>query len=134
MGESDEQRFVTVCDKCLEASCWQGVFMCDDAQTAGTTERTVAELRRLGREHPSYWGAEGDGKDGRPDRTADWVGGGAGQVGEGQAGAQGAGAEETEGAQVGPGSLAAVQTGPHAATAGSPGHGGSRHRLARTSG
>jgi hypothetical protein len=46
---------VTVCDKCLQASCWHGEFMCNDARTAGTVEMTVAELAALNREHPSYW-------------------------------------------------------------------------------
>lgn len=48
---------VTVCDNCLRASCWpMGQFMCDNAYTAGSTTRTVAELRKLALEHPSYWG------------------------------------------------------------------------------
>ncbi len=46
---------VTVCDKCLTASCWQGSFMCDEAQNAGTVEKTVTELKKLKREHPSFW-------------------------------------------------------------------------------
>jgi hypothetical protein len=50
-----EERLVTVCDKCLMASCWHGTFMCDDAQGAGLIEKTVAELEKLGREHASYW-------------------------------------------------------------------------------
>ena len=47
---------VTVCDACLRACCWQGEFMCDDARTASTFQRTVAELRagNYG-EHESYW-------------------------------------------------------------------------------
>ena len=46
---------VVVCDHCLRASCWQGIFYCDDYKTAGTTEKTVAELQALGRENPDYW-------------------------------------------------------------------------------
>lgn len=46
---------ITVCDNCLQASCWQGVFMCDESRGAGTVVKTVAELRALGREHPYYW-------------------------------------------------------------------------------
>lgn len=47
---------VTVCDRCLRACCWQGEFMCDDARGAGTTEKTVGELRQLKRgEHEDYW-------------------------------------------------------------------------------
>jgi hypothetical protein len=44
---------VTVCDACFQVSCWQGEFMCDDAKTAGTVEKTVEELLAL--EHPHYW-------------------------------------------------------------------------------
>lgn len=46
---------VTVCNSCLTAACWQGCFYCEKFKTAGTTERTVGELRRLNLEHPSYW-------------------------------------------------------------------------------
>jgi hypothetical protein len=49
------ERTITVCDKCLRACCWQGEFMCDAAQCAGTTERTQAQLRELNREHSDYW-------------------------------------------------------------------------------
>jgi hypothetical protein len=46
---------VTVCDACLKASCWQGEFMCDDARSAGTVEKTIKELKELNLEHYSYW-------------------------------------------------------------------------------
>lgn len=46
---------VTVCSACLQASCWKGIFFCDDYMHAGTVERTVEELRALGLEHPSYF-------------------------------------------------------------------------------
>lgn len=49
------ERTVTVCSACLQASCWQGLFYCNDYQTAGTKEMTVAELSKLKLEHPSYW-------------------------------------------------------------------------------
>ncbi len=52
------ERLITVCDKCLQASCWQGVFMCDESQAAGTVEKTIKELTKLGLEHPSYWGKQ----------------------------------------------------------------------------
>lgn len=52
-----DERLVTVCDKCLMACCWRGVFMCDEARTAGTVDKPVRELRALGREHESYWSA-----------------------------------------------------------------------------
>jgi hypothetical protein len=50
----DEDR-VTVCDNCLQASCWQGIFMCDEARDAGVVVKTVAELRKLKLENESYW-------------------------------------------------------------------------------
>jgi hypothetical protein len=46
---------VTVCSLCLQASCWQGKFMCHDSDIAGTVEKTIPELEALGLEHPSYW-------------------------------------------------------------------------------
>lgn len=46
---------ITVCDSCLQASCWQGIFYCDDYKTAGTVQKTREELEALGREHHSYW-------------------------------------------------------------------------------
>lgn len=46
---------ITVCAQCLQASCWQGIFMCDRAEDADVKEMTVAELRRLGLEHESWW-------------------------------------------------------------------------------
>ena len=52
------ERLVTVCSACLRASCWQGQFMCDAAQGAGTVERTVSDLRQMAREHPTWWDDE----------------------------------------------------------------------------
>jgi len=49
-----EKRLITVCDKCLRASCWQGVFLCDESRGAGTKRMTRAALVKLGREHVSY--------------------------------------------------------------------------------
>jgi hypothetical protein len=48
-------RRITVCDQCLQASCWLGIFMCQESKFAGTCEKTVRELRALGRESPDYW-------------------------------------------------------------------------------
>jgi hypothetical protein len=53
--QNDSAQLITVCDQCLQASCWQGVFYCDDAKTAGTVQKTRAELAKLGREHSDYW-------------------------------------------------------------------------------
>jgi hypothetical protein len=44
-----------VCDKCLRACCWHGIFLCDDNQTAGLLRATEAQLRALNREHPDYF-------------------------------------------------------------------------------
>ncbi len=49
------QELITVCDKCLLASCWQGVFMCQEAKDAGNTQKTRLDLKALQREHFSYW-------------------------------------------------------------------------------
>jgi hypothetical protein len=46
---------ITVCAACLQASCWQGIFMCQQSQNANIIQKTRRELKALGREHPSYW-------------------------------------------------------------------------------
>jgi hypothetical protein len=46
---------ITVCDECLQASCWQAIFMCQKSQNAGITQKTRAELTNLGLEHSDYW-------------------------------------------------------------------------------
>ena len=47
---------IIVCDCCLRACCWQGEFMCDYADGAGTVEKTVAELRASPHgESEDYW-------------------------------------------------------------------------------
>ncbi len=48
-------RKVMVCDHCLQASCWHGIFMCDEAKSACTREVTVVQLALLRREAPDYW-------------------------------------------------------------------------------
>lgn len=55
---TENKKLITVCDKCLQASCWQGIFMCDDSRTAGTIEKTKYELSKLKLEDPSYWETE----------------------------------------------------------------------------
>lgn len=50
-----QTQLVTVCDKCLQASCWQGIFYCDNYLTAGITQKTRKELAKLSREHSDYW-------------------------------------------------------------------------------
>lgn len=52
---------VTVCDKCFRACCWQGIFLCDEAYSAGTVNMTIGELLQIKDcdgetpEHPSYY-------------------------------------------------------------------------------
>lgn len=52
--ENDERKII-VCSACLQASCWQGIFYCQEYKTAGTVEKTITELARLNLEHPDYW-------------------------------------------------------------------------------
>lgn len=53
--ETGQGALITVCDNCLQASCWQGAFYCDEYKTAGTTQKTRTELAASGRENHSYW-------------------------------------------------------------------------------
>ena len=48
-------RLITVCDACFRACCWHGIMMCDYSQGAGTVQKTAAELRKIGAEHPDYY-------------------------------------------------------------------------------
>lgn len=52
---NNPEDLITVCDKCLQASCWQGEFMCDESQGAGTVQKTRRELEALALEHPDWW-------------------------------------------------------------------------------
>jgi hypothetical protein len=56
--KSDYQRLMDyeldVCDHCLRAVCWWGIFGCENYQSAGITKRKVRDLIKLGREHKSY--------------------------------------------------------------------------------
>ena len=45
---------IQVCDICLRASCWQGIFMCSKSQYAGTIYLTRRELVKLGLESTDY--------------------------------------------------------------------------------
>jgi hypothetical protein len=36
-GRNPKTVEVTVCAACLAEACWQGLLMCDEARTAGTT-------------------------------------------------------------------------------------------------
>jgi hypothetical protein len=48
-------RMIVVCAACLRASCWQGVFYCDDYQHVGIVRYSMRELVALNLEDPSYW-------------------------------------------------------------------------------
>lgn len=49
---------IWVCDNCLCACCWAGIFYCDRYREAGIVLKSKDELRKLNREHPSYWELE----------------------------------------------------------------------------
>lgn len=47
---------IIVCNKCWRASCWRGIFMCDEANKySGTKEMTIKKLKKLKLEHSDYW-------------------------------------------------------------------------------
>lgn len=48
-------RKITVCAQCLQASCWQGIFLCEAARDASTTDLSIRRLRGLAYENPEYW-------------------------------------------------------------------------------
>lgn len=51
---------ITVCSHCLQASCWQGYFMCYKSSEAGTVEKTIEELRELDLESSNFWDIDPD--------------------------------------------------------------------------
>lgn len=53
--QSNDDRLVTVCAECKQASCWQGQFYCDSYKTASTIELPISELRKMGLESPEHW-------------------------------------------------------------------------------
>ena len=50
----EEDPLITVCDRCLAASCWQGIFMCQESQEAGTIQLRKSVLISMNREHTDY--------------------------------------------------------------------------------
>lgn len=60
MPVDNPDRLVTVCDACLRASCWRGIFYCYDYKRAGTVDLPVSKLRELNHEHSDYWKDEDD--------------------------------------------------------------------------
>jgi hypothetical protein len=57
----DDNRLVTVCSECLQASCWQGHFHCKDHKKASAEELPIRVLRKLNFEVSNYWYAMPDG-------------------------------------------------------------------------
>ncbi len=45
---------ITVCGQCYQASCWQGKFMCDEAQNANTVEMKRRDLVAMEKENVCY--------------------------------------------------------------------------------
>ena len=50
----DEPRTL-VCAACKSASCWWGIFYCDQYRNVGLARATEAQLRALELEHPDYF-------------------------------------------------------------------------------
>jgi hypothetical protein len=50
-----KEKLITVCAACLRASCWQGVYYCDEASNSATVQLPRSKLIALRREHPSFW-------------------------------------------------------------------------------
>ena len=58
MSDRESSDLVTVCDKCLRASCWQGISMCEDARAAGIVRMQRSYLLSLSIENPDYLGKD----------------------------------------------------------------------------
>jgi hypothetical protein len=54
-SDLDDDVTITVCAECYQASCWQGIHMCDKATHANIVHVKVRVLRMLRWEHESYW-------------------------------------------------------------------------------
>lgn len=50
-----KKQTVTVCSKCLRASCFHGANMCENSRSAGTVDMTIDELKKLDLEDESWW-------------------------------------------------------------------------------
>lgn len=48
-------KYVTVCASCLRASCWLGLFYCDNYKTAGLTVISHRKAAAMKLEHKSYY-------------------------------------------------------------------------------
>lgn len=54
----NDRGMVVVCDTCYKASCWHGVFMCQDSDISGIVNVPRGLLRALDLEHESYFSDE----------------------------------------------------------------------------
>lgn len=45
-GKAMNHETITVCDNCLQESCWNGVLYCDQYKTAGTIQKEIADDER----------------------------------------------------------------------------------------
>jgi hypothetical protein len=50
----DDNDEIWVCTECLQASCWAGIFMCQESRTANIKKITKGEARKLKVEHEDY--------------------------------------------------------------------------------
>lgn len=55
MAENFENKIVEVCSECKCASCWYGIFMCNESASADLEKYTVAELRVFDVENECNW-------------------------------------------------------------------------------
>lgn len=53
MDTTDDDE-IWVCTECLQASCWAGIFMCEESRDANVKKITKGEARKLGYEHEDY--------------------------------------------------------------------------------
>lgn len=49
---------IRVCSNCRQASCWLGIFYCQEYKRAGIVNISVGKLRELKLESPDYWAKE----------------------------------------------------------------------------
>lgn len=50
---------VEVCDSCLRACCWAGIFFCDEYMNAGIVTKTIGELKEINKLRGLPWNYQG---------------------------------------------------------------------------
>lgn len=55
MSRNETLHEVVVCSACKRASCWQRVFICDEARSAEPTRLHISAVQRLGLEGAWFW-------------------------------------------------------------------------------